>query len=124
MRRIRSRNSGPELAVRKLLFSLGYRYRIHLRNLPGSPDIAFSGRRKAIFVHGCFWHSHNGCRRAHAPATNTTYWSSKIKRNIERDRRAVDQLTAMGWKTFIVWECELGEPDKLTYLLRSFLNCD
>lgn len=122
MRRIRSRDSVPELAVRRLLFRRGYRYRLALRNLPGCPDIVFPGRRKVIFVHGCFWHVHRGCRLAHKPASNQTYWSKKLRRNVERDRSVVSQLTSMGWGVHVVWECETRDLNALAARLTRFLQ--
>ena len=106
MRRIKSRDTGPEMAVRKLLYSLGYRYRLNNRDLPGKPDIVFAKRRKVIFVHGCFWHAH-GCRMSHSPRTNTAYWSPKLARNVERDSANQAALELLGWQTLTLWECEI-----------------
>jgi DNA mismatch endonuclease, patch repair protein len=122
MRRIRSRDSRPELRVRKLLFGLGYRYRLSLKSLPGRPDIVFTARRKAIFVHGCFWHVHQGCRLSHQPTTNKAYWSTKLQRNVARDRAAVDQLAQMGWDVQVIWECQTRDLAMLKAKLQGFLN--
>ncbi|GBQ98129.1 DNA G:T-mismatch repair endonuclease [Acetobacter nitrogenifigens DSM 23921 = NBRC 105050] len=122
MRAVKSANTAPELAVRRLLFSLGYRYRLHRKDLPGSPDIVFAGRRKVIFVHGCFWHGHDCKRGARAPKTNAEYWRSKITRNIERDRRNAAALRDQGWRSLTLWECEIGDREKLVTMLRDFLE--
>ena len=122
MRRIRSRDSRPELVVRRLLFRLGYRYRLSVRQLPGRPDIVFSKRRKVIFVHGCFWHAHQGCRLSHQPASNTAYWSGKLERNVARDRAVLAQLAATGWDVLVVWECQTKNLNTLEDKLTCFLN--
>lgn len=122
MSRIRSKNTAPEIAVRKLVFSMGYRYRLHWTKLPGKPDLFFSRKRKVIFVHGCFWHRHQDCRKATTPKSNTEYWLPKFKRTIDRDRQSVDALTVLGWNVLIVWECELKDMGALADKLRSFLN--
>ncbi|MCY0856855.1 very short patch repair endonuclease [Cupriavidus sp. D39] len=122
MRAVKSKNTGPELIVRRIVHSLGFRFRLHRQDLPGSPDLAFIGRRKAIFVHGCFWHGHDCPRGARVPKTNSTYWLAKIARNRERDAAAIERLTAIGWQIHIVWECELKDRDKLERRLRSFLE--
>jgi DNA mismatch endonuclease, patch repair protein len=120
MRRITGKNTSPELAVRRILFSLGYRYRLHRGDLPGKPDIAFAGRRKLIFVHGCFWHAHS-CQIAHQPKTNKAYWSPKLKRNQERDTRHLETLQAAGWDVLTVWECELKDMESLERSLLEFM---
>lgn len=104
---IKSKNTKPELLVRKYLHARGFRYRLHARNLPGSPDIALSRYKTAIFVHGCFWHRHLGCRYTTMPATNTERWQAKFHANTERDARMHAGLAAAGWNVIIVWECEL-----------------
>ena len=119
---VKSKNTGPELTVRKLVFSMGYRYRIHGAKLPGKPDVVFAGREKAIFVHGCFWHRHEGCKRATTPASNTDYWLPKFARTVERDRQSIEALRELGWTTLTVWECELGNMDALADKLRAFLD--
>jgi DNA mismatch endonuclease (patch repair protein) len=122
MARMKSTNTGPEIAVRRLLHALGYRYRIHERNLPGKPDIVFTARRKVIFVHGCFWHQHLDCRRASKPKSNTGYWSQKLQRNVLRDAEHLERLAELGWETFVVWECDLRETDRLCAALTKFLG--
>ena len=102
---IQSRNTKPELTVRRMLHGSGYRFRLHRRDLPGVPDIVMPGRKVAIFVHGCFWHQHVGCRHARMPATRPDFWQSKLQANVERDRHAVGQLRILGWRVLCVWEC-------------------
>ena len=122
MRAVKSRDTGPELYVRRLLHSMGYRYRLHRVDLPGKPDLTFGPRRKVIFVHGCFWHGH-GCRRgARVPATNKSYWTNKIARNVSRDERQVMELSERGWTVLTVWECELGNEEQLVRRLCGFLG--
>lgn len=121
MARVRSRDTGPELVVRRLLTRLGYRYRLQRRDLPGRPDIAFIGRRKAVFVHGCFWHGHHCPRGARVPRTNADYWLAKIGRNRVRDGEALAALTALGWSACVIWECELRDEGAVAARLRAFL---
>ena len=113
MARIRSSNTKPEIAVRRLLHARGLRFRLHRRDLPGKPDIVLPRHRLAIFVHGCFWHQHPGCRLASRPKTRTDYWMPKLFANVERDARAVSGLTDMGWRVETIWECDVRQPDKL-----------
>lgn len=120
MRAIRSKNTKPELIVRKLLTSLGYRYRLHRKDIPGRPDIAFIGRKKAIFVHGCFWHVHAGCAISHIPESE--FWQQKLKRNQERDLTAIVNLKSQGWQWLILWECELKHLDLVSEKLTLFLT--
>jgi|GEM_PF-68152 len=120
MSRISGRNTGPELIVRKLLYSLGYRYRLHDAALPGKPDIVFHGKRKVIFVHGCFWHGHIGCKRAGRPASNP-FWDKKIDRNIERDHKNQVDLKNAGWSVLVLWQCELKDRDKLIRTINEFM---
>jgi DNA mismatch endonuclease (patch repair protein) len=122
MSRIRGKDTTPEIIVRKLLYSLGYRYRIHRRDIPGTPDIAFIGRKKLIFVHGCFWHRHPGCKYAYIPKSNTDRWLTKFTNNVARDARIMDQLTHEGWQVLVVWECETKDLEKLTDKLLLFLD--
>lgn len=122
MSRICGRDTGPELAVRRLAFAAGYRFRLHQRNLPGTPDLVFFGRRKVIFVHGCFWHSHN-CRRGEStPKTNAHFWASKRSKNIERDKASMAGLRRLGWRTLVIWECELKESASVRRRLIRFLG--
>lgn len=120
MSRIRSRDTAPELAVRRAIHSAGLRYRLHRKGLPGRPDLIFPGRRLALFVHGCFWHQH-GCRLSHAPASRLDYWGPKLRRNKERDAENADSLTAAGWTVMCVWECETRSADVLAELVNSIL---
>lgn len=121
MAAIHSRNTKPELAVRKIVHALGYRYRLHDSRLPGSPDLAFASRSKAIFVHGCFWHRHTGCRYSTTPKTRTAFWETKFSSNVVRDRRTRRQLKKIGWAVLTVWQCELKNPKKLTERIDEFL---
>lgn len=109
MAKIRSRDTRPELAVRRRLHARGFRFRLHRKDLPGSPDVVLPRFRTAIFVHGCFWHQHPGCRRAALPSTRTRWWRQKLQRNVERDRRAVSCLRAAGWRVHVLWECEIRD---------------
>jgi DNA mismatch endonuclease (patch repair protein) len=113
MSRIRSRDTAPEILVRKKLHALGLRFRLHRKDLPGSPDIVLPGRRVAVFVNGCFWHQHPGCRRASRPKTRQDYWGPKLARNVARDTAALAALQAAGWTTLVIWECEARDPAKL-----------
>ncbi len=113
MSRVKGRNTKPELIARSLLHQLGYRFTVNgpkNRKLPGKPDIVLPKYKTVIFVHGCFWHRHPGCKHATTPKSNTEYWVSKFKRNIERDRANVETLKELGWQVFIIWECELKNP--------------
>lgn len=121
MSRIGSKHTKPELVVRSLLHRLGYRYRLHRKGLPGRPDIAFIGRRKAIFVHGCFWHGH-GCKIGKLPKSNLVFWTPKIERNRERDRENRSKLEQIGWAVEEVWQCETKDIQSLEDRLRSFLG--
>jgi len=107
MRRISSKNTKPEMQVRKLLYRKGVRYRLHCKNLPGKPDLSNKKKRFAIFVNGCFWHQHDGCNRSNIPKTNKNYWVPKLKRNIQRQSESINSLDIKGYKTFIIWECEI-----------------
>lgn len=110
MSQIRSKDTSIELKVRKYLFSLGYRYRVNYKELPGKPDIVFTKKKIAIFIHGCYWHGHNcNSRYAHVSKSNTDYWNTKIQRNQERDKRNIEQLEKDGWKVIVLWECEIKE---------------
>lgn len=107
MSKIRGKETKPEILVRKYLFSKGFRYRIHDERYPGKPDIVLPKYRSVIFVHGCFWHGHEGCKAARLPKTNPGFWERKISSNVERDRRNVAELQKQGWNLIIIWECEL-----------------
>jgi DNA mismatch endonuclease (patch repair protein) len=124
MRGIRNKDMKPEMQVRRLIFRMGYRYRLHSSHLPGKPDLAFPGLKKVIFVHGCFWHQHKrkNCRDSHIPKTNSNYWEQKLKGNAERDTKNKKELQYMGWKVLIIWECELKNLDRVEEIIRNFLN--
>jgi DNA mismatch endonuclease (patch repair protein) len=124
MRRVKGRGTGPELAVRRLVWSLGGRYRLNRADLPGKPDIVLSGRRLAIFVHGCFWHGHACARGARVPRSNRDYWVSKVRRNRERDQAARSALEAAGWRVEVVWECELKPMPALKARLEGWLRTE
>jgi len=123
MSRVRSKNSKPELVVRRLTHALGYRFRLHRRDLPGTPDLVFPRLRKAIFVHGCFWHRHRGCSRTTTPKTRAAYWEKKFKQNIKRDAVKESTLKSLGWDVLVVWECETFDPGKLADRLTAFFCC-
>jgi DNA mismatch endonuclease (patch repair protein) len=122
MRSIRKHHTGPEIAVRRLIRQLGLRYRLHAKDLPGSPDIVFRAKRKAIFVHGCFWHQHAGCRLAKRPTARPEYWLPKLARTQKRDRASLAALANSGWTTLVVWECELNDLKTLREKLELFLD--
>src|SRR5260221_10514845 len=121
MRRIRNKNTGPEIFVRKLVYSMGYRYRVHVKDLPGCPDIVFAPRKKVIFVHGCFWHQHH-CREGRIPGTAIEYWKPKLQRTRERDRSHVRWLNKTGWKVLVLWECQIEKDMELAECIRKFLE--
>ncbi len=122
MSRIRGKDTKPEMLVRRLLFAQGYRYRLHAKDLPGTPDLVFRGRHKAIFVNGCFWHSHSCSNGSHKPATNAEFWEAKRTRTVERDAQAVAALAARGWSSTTVWECQLRDLDSVAVQLHGFLG--
>ena len=122
MRQVKSRNTKPEMVVRRALWRLGGRYRLHRRELPGSPDIVMPGRKLAIFVHGCFWHGHDCVRGARVPKTNRDYWLDKVGRNRARDNAAREKLAAAGWRVETIWECELKCPAALETRLAAVLD--
>ena len=121
MRAVRSKNTGLEMRVRRLLYHHGYRYRLHRKDLPGKPDLVFQGRRKAIFIHGCFWHGHD-CRPKIRPTSNTQYWTPKIDGNRERDERNIAALEQAGWQVLVVWECQIKDETALLEALKAFLD--
>ncbi|MDX3899381.1 MAG: DNA mismatch endonuclease Vsr [Sphingobium sp.] len=124
MRAVKSTDTKPEMLVRRLAHRLGYRFRLHRKDLPGSPDLVFPGRRRVIFVHGCFWHGHHCKRGARPPKTNAEYWRAKIARNRARDERVIGELEAIGWRSMTIWECELRDEDALSLRLRRYLEQD
>ena len=121
MQAVGSKHTGPELVVRQLLHAMGYRYRLHRRDLPGRPDIAFISRRKAIFVHGCFWHGHD-CPKGRLPKSRLEYWKPKLDENRKRDRTKKEQLETLGWSVLTVWQCETRDPDVLAKRLQDFVD--
>lgn len=122
MRAIRSTDMKPEMLVRRLAYSLGYRYRLHRKDLPGKPDLVFGPRRRVIFVHGCFWHQHAGCIDGKMPKSNLGYWQTKLDRNVARDAEHLASLKALGWKSLVLWECETKDPRRLASKIRRFLG--
>lgn len=126
MGRVRGRDTKPELVVRRLIHGMGYRYRLHAKDLPGRPDIVFRRRRRVIFVHGCFWHRHPdpACKLARLPKTRLDFWLPKLERNRQRDLTDVERLEKMGWQVLLVWECELGDREQLRNMLRRFIEGD
>ncbi|WP_371331999.1 very short patch repair endonuclease [Bosea sp. BIWAKO-01] len=121
MRSIRQKDTKPELVVRRAVHAMGFRFRLHRRDLPGSPDLVLPRLRKVIFVHGCFWHQHAGCRSATRPRTRTSYWHPKLDGNVARDARALVDLKMLGWNALVLWECELRDPTVLQTRLLDFL---
>ncbi len=122
MRAVKGRDTRPEMLVRRTAHALGYRFRLHRKDLPGSPDLVFPSRRKVVFVHGCFWHGHDCARGARAPKANAEYWSAKINRNVARDARVLVELRALGWEPLVLWECELKDHAALAGRLRQHLG--
>jgi DNA mismatch endonuclease, patch repair protein len=122
MSRVRGRNTKPEMVVRRLVHAMGYRHRLHRRDLPGTPDLVFPARRKIVFVHGCFWHRHPGCRHATSPKTRQGFWEHKFQENVERDRRKLESLVRLGWQSLVIWSCETSDTVSLEMKLRRFLE--
>ena len=122
MRRVRNKNTKPEWAARRLLWSLGFRYRLHRGDLPGRPDIVFAKHRKAVFIHGCFWHQHPGCPNCRTPKSRVDFWKAKLSKNRRRDLRNQRALIKLGWDFLVVWECELRETDVLAVRFIEFLE--
>lgn len=119
MAKIRGRDTGPELRVRRAAHALGLRFRLHRRDLPGTPDLVFPGRRIALFVHGCFWHRHPGCRFVYTPKSRIALWQAKFDGNVARDQRKENDLCAAGWTPVVIWECETRDPDQLPGIIRD-----
>jgi DNA mismatch endonuclease (patch repair protein) len=122
MSRIRSKNTKPEIAVRKAISKYGVKYRLHLSNLPGKPDIVIRKKKIVIFINGCFWHQHNGCKRKSLPKTNIEYWNKKLSDNIEKQNRNIVDLKNLGWKVGLVWECQTKNNMMLDYVLREIID--
>lgn len=119
---VKGKNTKPELLVRRLVHRLGYRYRLHRRDLPGTPDLVFAGRGKVIFVHGCFWHRHEGCALARLPKSRRGFWVPKLTANAERDARNSRALRRLGWRVLTVWECQARDTPRLENRIRRFLD--
>lgn len=122
MRAVKGKNTAPEMIVRRIVHSMGYRYRLHRKDLPGQPDLVFPGLRKIIFVHGCFWHGHNCARGARMPRANHIYWQNKISRNCLRDAKSIAALEEQGWRVAVIWECELKDLEEVKAQLINFLS--
>jgi DNA mismatch endonuclease (patch repair protein) len=122
MRRVKSRDTKPEQRLRKLVWGLGYRYRKHRRDIPGSPDLAFISRKRAVFLHGCFWHRHDCPSGRRAPKSRVAFWTEKFRRNTARDAVVGKTLRRVGWKSLVIWECELRSPPTVERRIRKFLD--
>lgn len=122
MKKVRQRDTRPEIVVRRTAHTLGYRFRLHRRDLPGSPDLVFPRHTVAVFVHGCFWHRHPGCRYASTPKNNSEFWNDKFRRNVERDARKESELRDLGWRVLVIWECETRDPEGLGRRLSASLS--
>lgn len=120
MRKIRGKDTKPEILVRRILHRLGFRFRLHRKNLPGSPDVVLPRWKTVVFVHGCFWHRHQGCDNVRTPISRPEYWLPKFDRNVKRDRRDRAKLRKMGWRVLVIWECELRRPERLTKRITDF----
>jgi DNA mismatch endonuclease (patch repair protein) len=121
MSRIKGVNTKPELIVRSLLHRLGYRFRLHRKDLSGKPDIVLPRHKKVIFVHGCFWHGHKGCKRSSIPSSNTEFWETKITKNVERDKAKTRELRRQGWKVLILWQCQIKDADNVVKKIKKFI---
>lgn len=122
MSKIRAKNTKPELMVRRILWKMGYRYRLHKALLPGKPDIFIPRIKTAVFIHGCFWHQHEGCKRSFMPKSNLDYWKNKLKNNVLRFDKVKEELTAAGFKVVVIWECETKNKEQLIDLIKKYLN--
>jgi len=122
MARVKSQDTEPEIKVRRLAHALGFRFRLHRKDLPGKPDLVFPKLKKVIFVHGCFWHGHEGCEASKKPSSNTEYWNKKLDRNKKRDQDNLKRLISVGWEPLIIWECETKKDNELKIKISVFLN--
>jgi len=122
MSRIRAKDTGPEIVVRRIAHRLGFRFRLHGRDLPGTPDIVFPRHKKIIFVHGCYWHRHKGCKKAYQPKSNVEFWQQKFTKNLDRDRENQGLLQRQGWQVLVIWECETQDEISLGNKLLQFLK--
>ena len=121
MAAVKNKNTAPEIIVRKTLHRLGYRFRLHRRDLPGNPDIVLPKYRAVIFVHGCFWHGHPGCSRASRPQTNAEFWNTKLDKNLRRDQEVQARLHALGWRVLVIWQCRTKDREQLEQQINHFL---
>lgn len=124
MSSVKQRHTKPEITVRRLLHRLGYRFRLHSKKLPGTPDIVLPKYKSVIFVHGCFWHQHEGCRKSRRPTSNVEFWNEKLDKNIERDNRKESELKSLGWKVLTIWDCEIKDEDLLIEKIKKFLHAE
>ena len=124
MSRIRGKGTNPEMKLRRLVHGMGFRYRLHVSTLPGKPDLVFPGRRTVIFMHGCFWHRHEGCALARLPKSRIDFWKQKLDTNRQRDQRNQELLAEQGWRVLVVWECQLSDTIEVSRIVRDFLNDD
>lgn len=122
MSRIRARDSAPEVRLRRLVHAMGFRYRLHVKDLPGTPDLVFPSRRAVIFMHGCFWHRHKGCKLARLPKSRLDFWEIKLEENRRRDLLNRRKLRSLGWRVLVVWECELRDPESVSRVVADFLR--
>jgi len=121
MRAVRGTDTTPEIMVRRAAHRMGFRFRLHRQNLPGRPDLVFPKMKIALFVHGCFWHAHEGCSKASVPASNVAFWETKLSQNVERDRRVQGELRSRGWNVAVIWECQIKNPAQLQMQLQQIL---
>ena len=124
MSRVKGRNTRPELIVRSMVHLMGLRFRLHDEKLPGKPDLALPRHKKVIFIHGCFWHGHKGCKRSARPATNKVFWSEKLDRNIARDKKNIRLLVKEGWDVLVIWQCQTRDMENLSLRLHKFLRSE
>lgn len=122
MSRVSGKDTGPEMVVRRMLHMMGFRYRLHAKDLPGKPDVVLPRHRKVVFVHGCFWHGHRNCKRSKRPSSNEKFWNEKIEKNIKRDETAKRKLKKVGWDVLVVWECQTKNKENLKEILLKLLN--
>lgn len=122
MSKIRGKDSNPEMKLRRLVHGLGFRYRLHVKNLPGKPDLVLPARHAVIFMHGCFWHRHEGCKLARLPKSRLDFWKTKLEANRQRDLYHQQQLLELGWRVLVVWECQLGDMANASRIIQEFLN--
>lgn len=118
---IRNKDSAPEMRLRRLIHGMGFRYRLHVRALPGTPDVVFPARRAVIFMHGCFWHRHEGCALARLPKSRIEFWKKKLESNRLRDRNTLASLSRLGWRVLVVWECQMKDEKHVARVVRQFL---